>query len=571
MTEQVAEEGSKSPGLSSPAAVGLGLLHSVLMVLAFPPLGFWGAALAAVLPAALAARSAGRRPKRTSLWFGLGAMAFWGLTHRWAFDVSAAGGVPLLVYLALTTSLGVWLMAFLARGRLPLPLAAGLGWTAAEVVRGEIVWDGYPWYLVGHPLIDASLLGAAGAVIGAYGVSFLVSSAAGAVGEAMLGSVARARVAGAVVAAVWIGCGLLGMPRADAEVPTLRVGLVTTNVPQSVRGGWPPVERVRTLVELHAATRELAMQGAKLIVWPETMFPGVGLQPEVNVVFGGVLGFPLEVTETAEVASMLDGSGIEAVLDVGPGGRGLVDIAAIEAVTAELIRDLDTPVLIGSPAFEGFRLTDNGTDWTTRYNSAFIYGAGSQPRYDKVRLTPFGEVMPYISAWPWLERQLLAIGAQGMSFDLGVGKRFDGFRVLTSEGEIRVVTPICFEATMSGHVRRLVSATDRRADLIAQLTNDGWFMDVDVGRLTHQLCARWRALETGTPLVRAANTGPSAAVDAGGRVVQAGAVRESGTVLADVPMWTRSTLYLAGGWWFRWLCLLGAVVGCLLPRRSPPG
>jgi apolipoprotein N-acyltransferase len=179
------------------------------------------------------------------------------------------------------------------------------------------------------------------------------------------------------------------------------------------------------------------------------------------------------------------------------------------------------------------------------HNSAFLIRDGQVDplRYDKIHLTPFGEVMPYISAWPWLERRLLDLGARGMSFDLDAGRRAERLEVPAGPGvapwrprelvgaaadapaqtqagsTLMIATPICFEVTSSVVCRRLVYEDGARAaDLIVQLTNDGWFGASAGGRLTHLLTARWRAVELGVPLVRAANTGISAAVDARGRV-----------------------------------------------------
>ncbi len=50
-------------------------------------------------------------------------------------------------------------------------------------------------------------------------------------------------------------------------------------------------------------------------------------------------------------------------------------------------------------------------EWEAEFNSAFLVEAGEvRARYDKVHLTPFGEVMPLISRWTWLEEKLLALG-----------------------------------------------------------------------------------------------------------------------------------------------------------------
>ncbi len=105
--------------------------------------------------------------------------------------------------------------------------------------------------------------------------------------------------------------------------------------------------------------------------------------------------------------------------------------------------------------------------------------------------------MPYIRAWPWLQDQLLGLGANGMKFDLAAGTHLTVLNVpVASLGRsIRVVTPVCFEITVASHVRSLVFDENgqRRADLIASITNDGWFSDTDIARQQHlSRPLRWR-------------------------------------------------------------------------------
>jgi apolipoprotein N-acyltransferase len=72
---------------------------------------------------------------------------------------------------------------------------------------------------------------------------------------------------------------------------------------------------------------------------------------------------------------------------------------------------------------------------------------------------------------------------------------------------------ICYEAIFPGYIRHV----DRRPDWMVHVTNDAWFGNFS-GPWQHLALARLRAAEQGLPVLRAANTGVSAVIDARGRI-----------------------------------------------------
>ncbi len=559
------EGGDESPAIPRPwawrgAALLCGLAYAAISIGSFPPFDLWGLALLAVTPLAWLAAAGRVRPASLAFWAGVGSAPFWVVAQWWVREVSPAGLAPMVIYLCVYPGLFVWICARATR-RWPgvsMTLLAPIVWGGLEFLRGAIAFDGYPWYLAGQPLIGApgQWLSWAGAYIGAYGVSMLACLAAGLLADCLRGRLGAGQLIGGVVFIAWCGLGMV-LAYEPGDAGTLRVAVVQTNVPQDNKIGWTPTQRVRDFERFLELTREAVVGEPRpdLVVWPETMAPGDTLDAQ-----------SVETERAADLVWILD-EPVEGATHIG--STMLTDLLLAAQARAGV------PVLVGATAYDDLRI-ETDPDGHIRYesdavyNSAFVIDNGrvTEPRYDKVHLTPFGEVMPYISAWPWLEARLLAIGAEGMRFELAPGGRPQRVRVRLEDGEpMEIATPICFEATMPGVCRRLVFEDGRRAaGLMINLTNDGWFGASSAGRRSHLLCARWRCVELGTPMVRAANTGISCVIDARGRIARealdSGAVgdRMDGVLSEDVVLASGLTPYARIGDLAGWAGLGGAAL-----------
>jgi apolipoprotein N-acyltransferase len=573
-------------GRRAAAVMLAGLVHGILMTLAFPTVGFWPAALLALLPLVWVAgrleREAGRmllqgsngrdvtrRMVRTALLTTIAVMPLYIYQLQWLIPVTAVGYVPMAFGMGLFAGAFVWLVAEL-RLRLPaapMAVSAGLVWTALEVFRGEVAFSGYAWFFVAHPLIDAPILPLPAAVLGTYFVLFLVAAAAGAAGDLFSGRWAQQR-AGALamvsIGAAFMLCAIL--PRGGGEGPLLRVAVIQTNVPQDNKVAWTIERKLQDFERFMELTREAAFAEPRpdLIIWPESMFPDA-LDPQA-------------VAEQRGVGLIYN---LDQVL------AGRTRMAATEFHDRLLALHMETGItmLIGAVGLENLRIKEDERGRIIpsidgQYNSMILIADGAvQPtRYDKLRLTPFGEVMPYINAWPWLERQLMAIGAQGMRFDLSPGSVVRTMRVSAGDGTpVGVATPICFEVTKPRLTGMLVrNIPDDWPRFIVNATNDGWFGNFESGRAQHLQIARWRSLEQGVPMLRAANTGISAWIDARGRVLQAGpdngsASHSDGVLSADLRPTIGRTIYGRTGDIFAGAVLAAGggvcLVGFARPRR----
>jgi apolipoprotein N-acyltransferase len=83
---------------------------------------------------------------------------------------------------------------------------------------------------------------------------------------------------------------------------------------------------------------------------------------------------------------------------------------------------------------------------------------------------------------------------------------------------------------------------------LINVTNDAWYGDTP-GPYQHFLEARVRAVEEGLPLVRAANSGISAIVDAHGRVIASLALGRVGVLDGGLPASLPPTPYARLGDW----------------------
>ncbi|KGM86871.1 Apolipoprotein N-acyltransferase [Roseovarius mucosus DSM 17069] len=196
------------------------------------------------------------------------------------------------------------------------------------------------------------------------------------------------------------------------------------------------------------------------------------------------------------------------------------------ATTLEVISDAagSVPVVVGLQRRDEMRL----------YNTLALVEAGGSVAavYDKHHLVPFGEYMPYGD-------QLARFGIHGMAAKDGQGfSSGPGAQVIEMGALGRALPLICYEGVFPQDLR----AAPGRADFILLITNDAWFGKFS-GPYQHLAQARLRSAEFGLPMVRVANTGVSAMIDATGRVTESLPLGEAGWRDAALPPPLPPTVY----------------------------
>jgi apolipoprotein N-acyltransferase len=395
----------------------------------------------------------------------------------------AAGGVFLLsvylsLYPALAAAFGRWVAgahgtAVASTGHvLRAALALALAWTAGEWLRAT-VFTGFPWLNIAYAHVDGPLRGWA-PVAGAYAVAFAAAWVGALLGAAWLWRSA-ARPAGlALLAVMVLGWGL-SLPAWVSPVgQPLPVRLVQGNAPLSEK--FDP-KKMWELMDRHLRlTLSAPADGAQapaLVVLPETTVPIFQNQLSVNA------------------------------------WREWTDAAAATKATLAL------GVAIHDPA--------SATQPDRYYNSVLGVRPDTPPetlvsghpalRYDKRHLVPFGEYVPNGFRW-FVDAMVMPLG----DFDRGAVRQAP-FAVRDQF----VAMNICYEDVFG---EELLPALHPGADgspgatIFANVSNLAWFGD-SFALTQHLQMSRMRVRETGRPMLRATNTGMTAAIAWDGRVVDA--------------------------------------------------
>ncbi|QBY02786.1 apolipoprotein N-acyltransferase [Rhodophyticola sp. CCM32] len=205
------------------------------------------------------------------------------------------------------------------------------------------------------------------------------------------------------------------------------------------------------------------------------------------------------------------------------------------------------PVILGAQRLEG----------VSARNALVVLDASGAIAavYDKHHLVPFGEYMPFGDA-------LAGLGIRGFATVLQAGYRPGDGPASLDLGDLgQAFAMICYETIFPGYIRQVP-----RPDWMVQITNDAWFGEFS-GPYQHLALARLRAAEQGLPLLRAANTGVSALIDARGQVVRFLPLGEAGVLDVALPPPLPPTFYARSGDWPVLFVILITLAGIVVTGR----
>jgi apolipoprotein N-acyltransferase len=447
-------------------------------------------------------RSAFLSAAKIGWWFGFGYFLLGLFWIGEAFLVEAEKFAWLMPFAVTLMPAGLALFTGLAAGAARLvwrpgfarvlTLAVCLGMT--EWLRGHVL-TGFPWNVLGYALTWPVEVMQSASVVGIYGLTLLAVVIFGGPLVLLADGVRRDQypraVGGAVLLAVvplltMYAVGAWRLSKPTLFVDGARVRIVQPSIPQ--RDKWRP-EKQREIFEDHIAMslhdpsgRRDDLAGITHVIWPEAAMPFL----------------PLEQPQ------------------------------ALEAIGAFL--PAGTRLLSGALRVEK---SARAGDPLRAFNSLMVFGdTGSLEQvYDKVHLVPFGEYLP-------MQSLLESVGLEQLTrwrggFSSGPEPR----PLMDIPGLPTVSALVCYEAIFPSLIDQ-----SGRAQLLINVTNDGWFGD-STGPWQHFHQSRVRAVEQGVPLVRVANNGVSAVVDAHGQVVAMLSLNVRGVLDADIPASIAAPIY----------------------------
>jgi len=378
------------------------------------------------------------------------------------------------------------------------PILLATTWSVYEWTQ-TLGWWGVPWarlplgqseYLVG--LQTASLFGS---YFISFSLVFVNSLAAFAlINRKNISCIRFSAICAAAVLIFQYGAGAaLYFAKPDEEkIRTVKVAAIQGNI--SSKEKWSFGSLAKTMDIYEEYTVLAAEQGAKIVVWPETVIPHT-------------------ITEKSDTYKQV----------------------------SSIADENDIVVLVG--AFSPSETEDGD------YNSIFCFlpdGSVHEEIYAKRRLVPFGEFVPMRTLITKIIPPLAELVLSDDDVISGEGAAI----MDTKYGNIGSL--ICFDSIYEELTRDSVISG---AQVICLSTNDSWFGD-SAAVYMHNAQAQIRAIENGRCIVRSANTGISTVIDSKGNIKEELEPLVDGFVVSEVTLESDLTLYTVIGNSFIYLSIL---------------
>lgn len=519
-----------------------GALTGLLLTASFPKTGAAPLAWVALVPLLLSIR--GVAPgKSFRLGFGAGLVHFLSLLYWLVFTMNVYGNIPtplaIAIFFLLSAYLGCYLGVFsMLVSRFCQSVWGSfflipVFWVFIEYAR-FFIFPGFPWELLGYSQYRVLPVIQIADTLGVYGVSFWIALANASVFSGVVFFVnngfspkngrakegrhkkgpenkkveknggksphdafsSRMQVAAAAAVFLLLSGGLISygkwrmasVERQMASGVWKNIAVVQGNIEQNTK--WNPAFQDRIIEKYIDLSASVKKSSPDLFIWPETATPFYFFQepsPTVKTIKG--------------------------------------------------LRRVGGDFVIGTPRV-GTR--ENGRVY---FNSAFVVnGSGTVfGRYDKARLVPYGEYIPFKKFMPFIGKIVAQVG------DFVPGEK--GNTILW--GDFRLGIQICYEIIFPDLSRAMAQ---NNAVLLVNITNDAWF-GYQSAAYQHFSMATFRAVENRRSVVRAANTGISGFIDPTGRILEQTPLFTEAALAKKMPLLDKKTFYTRNGDVFAWICV----------------
>jgi len=358
-----------------------------------------------------------------------------------------------------------------------------------EMLRATVL-SGFPWNLPGHVFPAGGAMSQVASLIGASGLSAITllafSAPAALTGPGPVLKRAVPVLTGlALLSASW-AFGAVRLAGAELEPSGLTVRVVQADIDQRDKRY---VNRAEILEHYLALSTAPGLESVDALIWPEGAIPGLLLNdPE----------------QLATIRDRLP--------------QGLLLLTGVVRVEF-----------------------DEAGEASDYYNALAVLRLGEtitlDATYDKARLVPFGEGNPLRSLTRLFGFETLTAWSTGYTPG-------PGGRTLDVEGLSPFAPLICYEVVYPRHA----AGGEARPEWLLNISNDSWYGN-SAGPRQHANQARYRALESGLPMARAASSGVSGLTDPFGRARRVLGIEADQAVDLALPKPLDETTYARHGAW----------------------
>jgi len=512
-------------------AIAATFISGTMLFLAFPSYDFSLSAWFAFVPLFLLLSKS--KPSSGFFILFLFGVVFYTGVFIWMFDLPnymVLHHAILGIYLCPLLGIFGWLFCFIIKRRdfTSALLAAPFLWVIQEYVRSNLSFLSLPWGLLGHSQYQSPMVIQSASIAGVYGVSFLIVLVNSALTVLIYSLFIRLNILKpedkyqfsyrgrnillGISAVFFISALVYGHMVISNQINgnKIKISIVQANIEQSKK--WDK-KYAATIMQIYSdLTQKASADQPDLIVWPEAATP-----------------------------------------------KAVHRDRKIFNTVKNLASVTNTPILLGSSQLAKFKV--NELKKNAKYlNSAFLIhpgdGNGITQKYNKIRLLPFSEYLPYKEKIPWSYLRIPDVD------NYLPGKKYTVFE-LTG---FRFGVTICWENIFPGIVREFVN---NGAQFLINITNEAWFGETAA---PYQFLAMsvFRAVENHRYLVRCANTGVSCIIDPQGRILdkvkdnRGRAIFVRGNLTGSVTPFKDRTFFNRYGDWLVWLSLIVSLMFLVL-------